>query len=357
MHLPAPRVVMPHERSVAVCRRGQDAEGAGATDGEFTTAIPGDDFQQKIIQCRLQKSRTGVHEVSVPEGIGIAGAGTRVNDGSKGGLKAAKLLSLEVSREEDDPLPLESLSVVLSLRLARGIDKVPVEVSVPAAMKVFLEDEGFTLRFWYYVHLRRRIRSYDNQKGVLAHDYSVERIRLNRPSDRILRLIQPLAAIDRMTPESRVLAIGCRFEADMLYLAAYGFDPKNIRGLDMVSYSPWIDCGNMHQMSYADGSWDAILLGWTLAYSDQPTVAAREIVRVTRDGGLVAIGVTYYPPQVIKQMQEKGELIGSATVRIQTVQGILDLFQPYVDRVYFNHDVSDLTRQGPCMVIFSIKKG
>ncbi len=214
----------------------------------------------------------------------------------------------------------------------------------------------FRLRFLYFQKLRRRLHTYDDEKGVLAQDYSVERVKLGKPSDRILRLIQPLAAIDKMTPDSRVLAIGCRFESDLLYLAGYGFHPGNIRGLDMVSYSPWIDCGNMHKMSYPDSSWDAVLIGWTFSYSTEPHEAAREIIRVTRHGGLIALSVTCYPMETLKKMEQEGNIIGPSTTRIQTVQGLLDFFAPHVDHVYFHHDVSDRTKAGPCMTIFSIEK-
>lgn len=214
----------------------------------------------------------------------------------------------------------------------------------------------FKLRFLYHAKLWGNLRCHGDEKAVMGQDYSVKRVVRGRPSDRILRLIQPLAAIDKMTPDSRVLAIGCRFETDMLYLCGYGFDPRNIRGLDMISYSPWIDCGNMHQMPYADGAWDAVTMGWVLSYSDQPELAAREVLRVTRDGGLIAIAVTYYPPDVLKQLAAQGEIIGPPSGRIQTVQGVLDLFQNHVDHIYFHHDAGDLSKQGPCMVIFSVKK-
>lgn len=214
----------------------------------------------------------------------------------------------------------------------------------------------FKLRFWYFVHVRRQVRDTNSHEHVLAHKYSYERVLGGRPSDRILKLIQPLSVIDRMTTESKVLAIGCRFETDLLYLVGYGFHPANVRGLDMISYSPWVDCGDMHKMNYPDSTWDAVLLGWTLAYSTEPQVAAREIIRVVRPGGLVAISVTCYPPAVMKAMQERGEMIGDPAARRQTVASILELFQPQIERVYFQHDVSDPNRQGPCMVIFAVKK-
>jgi len=213
----------------------------------------------------------------------------------------------------------------------------------------------FWIRLQYFFRLRRRLQIFGDQGAVRGHDYSIRSFMTGRPSERIVKLIAPLAAIDQMGPDSKVLSIGCRFEADLLYLVGYGFRPENVRGLDMISYSPWIDCGNMHATAYADGSWDAVVLGWTLAYSDQPRTAAKELVRITRDGGIIAIGVTYYPPEVLKKLIEQGAP-GGIPDRIQSVERILELFRPNVGHVYFNHDVPNPAKQGSCMVIFSIRK-
>jgi len=214
----------------------------------------------------------------------------------------------------------------------------------------------FKIRFWYFIYIKRQLRSCEDQAGVDGHQHNLRALKLARPSDRILWLIQPLSAIDKMNENSKVLAIGVRLETDLLYLAAYGFHPKNIRGMDLLSYSPWVDLGNMHNMPYADNSWDAIMLGWVLTYSTDPQKAADELVRTSKNGGIIAIGLTYYPEHVLEgYRQSQGSLMGT-TGQIQTVADVLKLFEGKVDRIYFNHDVADPTRQGPTMVIFSVKK-
>ncbi|MGH8544121.1 MAG: class I SAM-dependent methyltransferase [Gammaproteobacteria bacterium] len=214
----------------------------------------------------------------------------------------------------------------------------------------------FRLRFLYFTRVKRSLRSFEDFKGVLGHTHNLRALSTGRTSHRILKLIQPLAVIDKLVAESRILVIGCRFETDLLYLVGYGFAPANVRGLDMLSYSPWVDLGNMHNLPYIDDNWDAVVLGWTLAYSSEPERAASEIVRVTRDGGLVAIAVSYYPRNRLDEMERQGTLIGENMKRIQTARQMFDLFAPYVDRVYFNHDVSDPSKDGHCMVIFSVNK-
>lgn len=212
----------------------------------------------------------------------------------------------------------------------------------------------FKIRFWYYVYWKKQLRSNEDLGSVDGHEHNLNALKLARPSDRILWLIQPLSAIDKMGPDSKVLAIGVRLEADLLYLVAYGFRPENVRGMDLLSYSPWVDLGNMHQMKYADSSWDAVLLGWVLSYSTDRQQAANELVRVVKNGGLIAIGLTYYPPDVFeKYRKQDGTITGVPEFNVSKV---LALFEGHVDRVYFQHDVKDPSKQGPTMVIFSVKK-
>lgn len=229
------------------------------------------------------------------------------------------------------------------LRLARFLRVKPINVLV------------FSIRFFYFTKIKKNIRIYSEDGHVLMHDYSQDKVLLGKPTDRILRLMQPLVVIDKLDHDkSRILSIGCRFEGDMLYLMGFGFDPKNLRGLDMISYSPWIDLGNMHKMDYPDSSWDAVILGWVLSYSDVPDVVAKEVLRITKPGGLIAIGVTYYPPELLQKFKDDGN--PSIDTHVQTVQGMLDLFEGHVEHVYFHHDTSDPSRQSSCMVIFSVKK-
>ena len=49
----------------------------------------------------------------------------------------------------------------------------------------------------------------------------------------------------------------------------------------------------MHQLDYDDNSFDLIVSGWTLRYSNNVYKALSEILRVIKPGGLVSIGFTY----------------------------------------------------------------
>ncbi len=215
-------------------------------------------------------------------------------------------------------------------------------------------------RFVYFVYILRRLRTLDPQTG----DIGVNTVRhnlislrktsgLNVPRSNLL--IYPLSAI-RMSKATPILSIGPRSEGELLNFRALGF--KNVRGLDLISYSPWIDLGDMHAMPYADKTFGAVVLGWVIAYSDNRRKAAQEIIRVVRDGGFVAIGVEYSKESAEATAQRVGYDMCDKE-KIESVQQILDIFSPYVDRVLFSHDVprSDVAfDKWQLLVIFSIKK-
>jgi len=214
-------------------------------------------------------------------------------------------------------------------------------------------------RFIYYAKLLKRLRTFDaNGHGIAANtvahnvkgmvDLTVARSNL---------LIRPLSVIQSLNAESRILSIGPRTEGEIFNLMAHGFSADRIRGLDLISYSPFIDVGNMHDMPYADSSWDAVIMGWVISYSSEQRRAAMEVVRVTRPGGIVAVGLEWYPPKVRQEILDRlGYKLGH-TEEPHSTDEVLALFGDHVDRVYVRHDpVENLNRVGEIFVIFSIKK-
>jgi SAM-dependent methyltransferase len=251
-----------------------------------------------------------------------------------------------------EPRPVVQERTVLSVRARRA--------AATFARQLLLVDRFnrlvFSSRFLWYLRVRRAMRVHADETAVVAHRYSIEMLRRGKTSNRPLRLIRPLSVIDAVPKDGRVLSVGCRYETELLYLVAHGFSPRNVRGLDMISYSPWIDVGNMHEMPYADSTWDAVILGWVLAYSDAPARAAEEALRVCRDRGVIAVAVSYYPQHHLDDLAAAGTIVGSASGRIQTVDAILGLFGDAVDDVFFRHDAPDPDREGACAVVFSVKK-
>jgi SAM-dependent methyltransferase len=166
-------------------------------------------------------------------------------------------------------------------------------------------------------------------------------------------LVHPLSAV-HISRSSPVLCIGPRSEGELLNLKGFGF--RNVRGLDLITYSPWIDLGDMHAMPYADNAFGILVMGWVLAYSHSPGKAAQEAVRITRNGGLIAVGVEARP-ETAAELAKAGGYEVCDIKRLESVAEILKLFVPHVDRVFFNHDApTPLLGKWQLLVIFSVKK-
>lgn len=185
---------------------------------------------------------------------------------------------------------------------------------------------------------------------------------------RIDLLLRPLSVIEKLDKDSKILIIGPRNENDLFTLVGYGFNFRNLTGLDLISYSPTIEIGDMHHTRFPDNHWDAVVCGWTLSYSSEPAKAIHEIVRITKNGGLVALGVEYstlteedYKDLIGYSIQDFSKL----KRRVNSVQDILSLFGESIGTIYFQHDAPLkrshtknvlLTDVSNVAVILSIKK-
>jgi SAM-dependent methyltransferase len=173
------------------------------------------------------------------------------------------------------------------------------------------------------------------------------------------QLIRPLSIIDPVyhsLEKTKILTIGPRSEGEILNLVAYGFSLKNIRGLDLISYSPWIDIGDMHNMPYKDDSFNVLVNGFCIEYSENYQKAANEMLRVVKDGGILAIGFSHTAPKLREKIAEqKGYKF---TKSLHNLDHLYDLFKGHIDHIYFSQD---LTKEGSergqnLLAIFSIKK-
>ncbi|OGJ62792.1 hypothetical protein A3C37_04720 [Candidatus Peribacteria bacterium RIFCSPHIGHO2_02_FULL_53_20] len=200
------------------------------------------------------------------------------------------------------------------------------------------------VRYLYYAGLLRRMRILEpDGLRVDAVKHNMAQMRKWMGVSRSNHLLYPLSAL-HLSKASPVLSIGPRTEGEILNLMAMGF--HNVRAVDLISYSPWVDLGDMHAMPYKDHEFAIVIMGWVLAYSLTQEKAAQEVIRVTRNGGIIVVGVQYHT-KTLKQFYKK----------LESVQEILALFAPHVDRVLFSQDLPD----HPCtkwelMVMFSIKK-
>ena len=196
------------------------------------------------------------------------------------------------------------------------------------------------LRLLYFTKILKSLKTVDSKDAInmtLKHNLKgLSKFGLTRMN----KLIKPLSVLENLSSDSKVLVIGPRNEEDILNLIGNGFKKKNIIGLDLISYSPMIKIGDMHNTEFDDNTFDAIVCGWTLSYSNQPKKFAEEMVRIIKDKGVIAIGVEYSTLSLEDDLKvHKGyTLTTDGFDRINSVPAILNLFDNKVGEVYFNHD-------------------
>lgn len=154
------------------------------------------------------------------------------------------------------------------------------------------------LRAVYFILVRGRLRtlqSGDVVKANIMHNVKW----IYGANNRMNLLLYPAAVIETLHADWRILIAGRRNENGLYSLVGLGLRLENIRRLDLMSYSPHIELGDMHAMPFADYSFDAVICGWTLSYSTNPAKAAREMMRIAKPGAIIAIGVEYsrFSPQ------------------------------------------------------------
>lgn len=222
------------------------------------------------------------------------------------------------------------------------------------------------LRFYYYFKLKRRIKTVESPNAIpetVKHNYKALGAFGGTRMDKIIR---PISVLENISKDAKILVIGPRNEDDILNLIGNGFCPDNITGLDLISYSPYIDIGDMHETKFNDSTFDVIICGWTLSYSNRPDKFAAETLRIIKDQGVIGIGVEYSTLTKEQSTKIHGgyHLHTEKFDRINSTKQILDLFNGHVSHLFFNHDAPNKISHGDHMVndvsnviaIFSVTK-
>jgi hypothetical protein len=77
----------------------------------------------------------------------------------------------------------------------------------------------FWVRYVWLVRIRRNLRVFQDLKLVTANgfEHNEKAILQGQPSDRILNPILPLSVLDILNENSRILAIGVRYETEQIF--------------------------------------------------------------------------------------------------------------------------------------------
>tara|TARA_B100000242_G_C42986784_1_gene458025 strand:+ start:413 stop:1144 length:732 start_codon:yes stop_codon:yes gene_type:complete len=173
--------------------------------------------------------------------------------------------------------------------------------------------------------------------------------------DRLHRLLRPMMAIDKVLGNKtrmKVLSIGPRSEAELFLINGYGFKWKNIDAIDLFSYSPKINVGDMHKIPFNDNSYDIIINGWCLGYSSNQKKALSEMLRVVKNEGIIAIGQGH----IVKN--ERKVILGVEKIK-NKISEIVKPINKNINQFFFTHEISKtMEKRGERLIaiIFSIKK-
>ncbi len=144
------------------------------------------------------------------------------------------------------------------------------------------------IRFFFLT--RGKSISIGATENVLHREYSSEHFaKYTSHKNRVNFLINLVE--NNFTPDkySTALSVGPRFESELFGLRGLGFKRNQIKAIDTYSYSPLIAPGNMHNLQFSKSSFDLIIAGWVLAYSENPILAIEELHRVLRPNGILIL--------------------------------------------------------------------
>jgi hypothetical protein len=163
--------------------------------------------------------------------------------------------------------------------------------------------------------------------------YNESALRQHVGLDRSAHMIRPLMSIGRIAENMsnlRVLSIGPRTEAELLVLVAAGFSLQNISAIDLFTYSPLIQLGDMHDIDFPDNTFDVIVFGDVLGYSKAPTTAVSEILRVAKSHAIITTAHGIADPET----GESGFELKPGLI-VKTTDDVMTLFQPHIGTIYF----------------------
>lgn len=211
-----------------------------------------------------------------------------------------------------------------------------------------------------YFNIFKSKMEYGNSSNISgqAIDHNSDEIRMfyNEMSLRPDLISKPLSCLNSVAMNAykmKVLTIGCRTEAEIFSLVNAGFKIDNITGIDLFSYTPLIEIGDVTDLPYPDDYFDVVVCGWVLEFVTEIERAISEISRVSKYGGLIAIGGMHHP--VSMDMGEYNKRANHLDrVWYASVDGILDAFKVNHENCVFKSDIykEDLDKRGEVVVIF-----
>jgi SAM-dependent methyltransferase len=140
---------------------------------------------------------------------------------------------------------------------------------------------------------RLRLRRLRSGRSGEYQDYLDEQLRRtldkrhNDPGVGARLLVE--AAVAAATPGASVLCVGCRNGIELDEFRVRGLD--DIVGIDIFSQRDDILVMDMHRMTFDANSFDVVYSSHSLEHAHDPDQVVGELVRVARDGAVLAVEV------------------------------------------------------------------
>jgi SAM-dependent methyltransferase len=213
------------------------------------------------------------------------------------------------------------------------------------------------LRFIYFFNLKKKFKIFlskenkviiKNTGHINLKFYQISKIYNFYSPKRKLSHFYPLRALNFLRPlDMKVLSIGPRNESELFTLVTLGFQLKNISALDLQSYSNLITLGDAINMPFEKNSFDLVIIGKMLVYTNEPDKVIRETIRVLKDNGIVSM---YHSHSKDKRFLD---------YNLDSSKIILDLFGNNLNDIYFKYHTFDKNKEldrGISNILVSVKK-
>lgn len=216
------------------------------------------------------------------------------------------------------------------------------------------------LRFLFFMIVKggkiREFQSTSDKQRVLSrviylnHKDKFDIIKFNRDRlEVIATILKSIPSVHRSMKRLKLLSVGPKNEGELLMYRRYGFEWKNLTGIDLSSYSPKILVMDMHNMTFPDDSFDIVTSMWSIRYSYDLSKVTSEIKRVAKDGAIIAVGITTSPDK---------EIDFAYNSKLDSIDELLSYFEGNVKQVIWR--VEEEYRPGfpitHMTVVFKLKK-
>jgi SAM-dependent methyltransferase len=230
-------------------------------------------------------------------------------------------------------------------------------VKVPKIKKLYYEILKIDRLRFYYCKMRYRLRkktvkfldAMTTGVGSKAVNHNISAFGHDAVfgmAKRMSLLLYPTTALLRGNENPKVLIVGPRTEDDIFWARSLGL--YETTGLDLFTYSSYIALGDIHKTQFADGTFDAVLLGWCLAYSVAPQLMIDESKRITKNNGFLGVGLAVYPPNAVERLPDLD--------RANPTNSLAEICALVAEEMVFASDPKIEDKAYECAAIFKIKK-